>query len=150
VRPVKPIGLSSLPARLWTISLTGLTSLFRLIEGVIVSVSSTDDGSGVCCRLSSHGISTLVGRWDWRNRLKGATSVWSCGKNGRIQLLKSGLMTFAAFNSSSGRSISTEVIDDLLLETPLETSSGVEGGEEAEGGAPKKAPSRICARARLA
>ena len=96
----------------------------------------------VCLELLSQSMPRPVVAWVVRKRLYGAMSVCSWGKKGRIQLAKSGLVVLGDLASSSGRSMSIDVIDDLLLETPLDTSSGVEGGVDAGAGRPKKVPKR--------
>ncbi len=48
-----------------------------------------------------------------------------------------------ALVSSTGAVMSIDATEDRLLETPLETSLGVEGGVDAGAGRPKKLPIRI-------
>ena len=66
-------------------------------------------------------------------------------KNGRNHFRKSAGMARVFLKPASGSSPSMLVIEDLLLDTPLETSSGMDGGVEACVGFWKNAPSRICA-----
>ena len=65
-------------------------------------------------------------------------------KKGRIQLLYSGFEVLSGLVSVRGASMSIDAIEDLRLEDPTETSSGVAGGVEAAAGRPKKLPIRIC------
>lgn len=67
-------------------------------------------------------------------------------KKGKIHWL---YLEFWAFDigllvSIRDGAMSIEAIEDLRLEAPMDTSSGVVGGVEARAGRPKNAPIRSC------